>query len=507
MKYSKMKEVDFVEDRILCDGLKSKICSAEDAALLLKDGMTVAVSGFTLSSYPKAVPVALAKRVQAGEKIKLSLYSGASTGDELDGIWAENGILDHRMPYQTNRKVRAATNAGELCFSYIHLGVFPQNLMYGFYKKPDIAIVEAVGILENGGIIPANSVGIMPQAIKLADKVIVEINAENSMDYYGLHDVAMLKNPPNRGVIPIRHVRDRIGKPYIACPKKKIAAIVFTNQPDGHRKAIPITDTYTRMADHLLDFFDFEVKKGRLPENLLPLQSGVGTVSNAVLEGMRKSDFENLEFFTEVIQESVLNLIDDGKVAYASGTSVSPTPDGMIRFQKDVNRYKDYIVLRPQEISNHVELVRRLGVICINTPLEVDIYGNVNSTHQFASGIMNGIGGSGDFAHNGYYSIFATPSTAKDGAISTIVPMVSHVDHTEHDTTVFVTEHGYADLRGLSPKERAKEIIEKCAHPDYKDMLKDYFRRAYGSAKLQTPHLLNEALSWHQKFLDTGSMK
>lgn len=502
-----MKEVDVLEERILCNELKAKICSAEEAALLLKDGMTVAVSGFTLSSYPKAVPVALAKRVQNGESVKLSLYSGASTGDELDGIWADHGILDHRLPYQTNRKVRGATNRGELCFSDIHLGVFPQNLMYGFYKKPDIAIVEAVGITENGGIIPANSVGIMPQAIYLADKVIVEINEENSMDYYGLHDVAMLANPPHRDVIPIKNVRDRIGKPYIDCPKEKIAAIVFTNQPDGHRKAIPITENYTKMANHLMDFLESEVRFGRLPENLLPIQSGVGTVSNAVLEGMRNSNFENLEFFTEVIQESVLNLIDDGKVAYASGTAVSPTPEGMIRFQKDVNRYKDYVVLRPQEISNHVELVRRLGVICVNTPLEMDMYGNVNSTHQFASGIMNGIGGSGDFSHNGYYSIFATQSTAKDGAISTIVPMVSHVDHTEHDTTVFVTEHGYADLRGLSPKERAAVIIDKCADPAYKDMLKDYFRRACATERLHTPHLLAEALSWHQRFLETGSMK
>ena len=179
----------------------------------------------------------------------------------------------------------------------------------------------------------------------------------------------------------------------------------------------------------------------------------------------------------------------------------------MIRFQKNVNHYKDYVVLRPQEISNHVELVRRLGVIAINTPLEIDIYGNVNSTHQFACGIMNGIGGSGDFSHNGYYSIFATPSTAKDGSISCVVPMVSHVDHNEHDTTVFVTEFGYADLRGLSPRERAESIIEHCAHPDYKDMLKDYFLRACKVSKLQTPHLLMEAFSWHQRYLDTGSMK
>lgn len=496
------------DGRILCEELKSKICSAEEASCLITDGMTVAVSGFTLSSYPKAVPTALANRVAAeGEKFKVNLYSGASTGDELDGIWAENGMIDHRFPYQTNVKVRNATNRGELNFADIHLGVFPQNLMYGFYMKPDVAIVEAVGITKNGGIIPANSVGIIPQAVKLADKVIVEINTANSLDYYGMHDIYMPKNPPQRGVIPIRHVYDRIGTPYVPCPKKKIAAIVFTDLPDGHRKAVPLNDTYIKMADHLIEFLEFEVKKGRLPKNLFPLQSGVGAVGNAVMAGLAKSDFHDLEFFTEVIQESALDLIDAGRITYASATSVSPSPEGMARFQRDVKRYREHIVLRPQEISNHPELVRRLGVIAINTPIEGDIYGNINSTHVMGSAMMNGIGGSGDFARNAYISIFVTPSTAKDGKISAIVPMVSHVDHTEHDTMIFVTEYGFADLRGLSPKERAKVIIENCAHPDYRDGLRDYFKRACATSSQHTPHLLNEALSWHQRFLETGSMK
>lgn len=497
-----------MNERILCEELKSKICSAEEASQWITDGATVAVSGFTLSSYPKAVPMALAKRVEAaGETCKVNLYSGASTGDELDGIWAQQGMIDHRFPYQTNQKARAATNCGDFDFADIHLGVFPQNLMYGFYKKPDIAIVEAVGILENGGIVPANSVGIMPQAIKLADKVIVEINEANSLDYYGMHDIYMPKNPPRRGVIPLRRVDDRIGTAYIPCSKQKIAAIVFTNMQDGHRNAVPLKETDTKMAEHLIEFLEFEVKKGRIPKNLLPLQSGVGAVGNAVMAGLRKSGFEKMLFFTEVIQESTLDLIDDGKISYVSGTAVSPSPEGMTRFQQNVKHYREHIVLRPQEISNHPELIRRLGVIAINTPIEGDIYGNINSTHIMGSSVMNGIGGSGDFARNAYLSIFSTPSTAKDGKISAIVPMVSHVDHTEHDTMVFVTEYGFADLRGLSPKERAKVIIENCAHPDYRDGLRDYFKRACAKTRAQTPHLLNEALSWHQRYMETGSMK
>jgi succinyl-CoA:acetate CoA-transferase len=120
---------------------------------------------------------------------------------------------------------------------------------------------------------------------------------------------------------------------------------------------------------------------------------------------------------------------------------------------------------------------------------------------------MNGIGGSGDFARNAYLSIFMAPSLAKGGAISTIVPMVSHVDHTEHDVQVIVTDQGLADLRGLPPKKRAALIIERCVHPQYRDALRDYFQRAcQGAPGLHTPHLLNEALSWHSRFVASGHM-
>ncbi len=497
-----------MEDHLLCDALKHKICSPEEAAEIIQNGMTIAVSGFTLSSYPKEVPLALVERVKTtGETLKVNLYSGASTGVELDGAFAENGLIDHRFPFITNKTVRTSINSGDINFADIHLGKFPQDLMYGFFPKPDLAIVEAVGITEKGDIIPASSVGIMPQAIRLADKVIVEINTDYSMDFYGLHDIYMPKNPPHRGVIPIRHVGDRIGKPYISCGKNKIAAIVFTNREDSHRQMNREDDVYRQMTGHIMDFLQSEVEHGRLPKNLLPIQSGVGAVANAVLSGMTEAPFEHMEFFTEVVQEAVMDLIDVGKVSMVSGTAISPTPSGLVRLKKEINHYKKYMVLRPQEISNHTEVIRRLGVIAINTPIECDIYGNVNSTHVAGTSMMNGLGGSGDFARESYLSIFAAPSTAKGGLISTIVPMVSHVDHPEHDVKVIVTEWGVADLRGLTPKERAVRIIENCAHPDYRDMLRDYFERACKSGPLQTPHILNEALSWHQRYVDTGTMK
>ncbi|MED2560574.1 acetyl-CoA hydrolase/transferase C-terminal domain-containing protein, partial [Bacillus thuringiensis] len=137
--------------------------------------------------------------------------------------------------------------------------------------------------------------------------------------------------------------------------------------------------------------------------------------------------------------------------------------------------------------------------------LELDIYGNVNSTHVLGTKMMNGIGGSGDFARNARLAIFVTKSIAKGGNISSIVPFISHVDHTEHDVDVIVTEQGYADLRGLAPRERVELIIENCAHPMYREQLRAY----YEEAKIrggQTPHILEKAFSWHTNYAKNGTM-
>jgi len=148
----------------------------------------------------------------------------------------------------------------------------------------------------------------------------------------------------------------------------------------------------------------------------------------------------------------------------------------------------------------------RLGVIAINTAIEFDLYGNVNSTHIGGTKIMNGIGGSGDFARNSYLSIFVTQAASKDNKISHVLPMVSHHDHTEHDVDILVTDQGLADLRGLAPRERAQVIIDNCVHPDYKAELQSYFDRACARGG-HTPHLLEEAFSWHMRLAEQGSMK
>ena len=352
----------------------------------------------------------------------------------------------------------------------------------------------------------ARAFGFMTSVAILAEKVIVEINLSQPADLEGLHDIYIPSHRPVRMPIPVVSPESRIGLPFIPVPPEKIAAIVVTEKLDSSSTILPPDDETRGIAGHLSEFLYNETRKGRLTEQLQPLQAGIGTIANAVLHGLIDTPFHNLTMYSEVLQDSTFDLFDAGKLDFASGSSITLSEEKYKEVLPKLAEYKSKLILRPQEISNHPEVVRRLGIICINTALEMDIYGNVNSTHVGGTHMMNGIGGSGDFARNGYMSIFVTKATAKDGKVSSVVPMVSHVDHNEHDVDVLVTEFGLADLRGLAPRERAKLVIENCVHPDYREMLKDYYTRALVRGG-QTPHILEEAFSWHTRLRDTGSMK
>ena len=495
-------------NRVRNKELQAKIVTAEEAAAYIKPGMNVGTSGFTPSGYPKVVPLALAERMKK-DPFKINLWTGASTGQELDGALAEAHGIAFRMPYQTNKTLRAEINAGEVDYCDLHLSESAQLARYGYLGgKIDVAIVEACAITEEGNIIPTTSMGNTASYVQSADVVIVEVNVTQPLELEGMHDIYVPLDPPHRLPIPLVKVNDRIGTPYIPCTPDKIKFIVPCDIKDHTRPFGEIDENSKKMSHYFVEFLQQEIKAGRMPKNLLPLQSGVGNVANAVISGFVDSDLKDLSVYTEVIQDGMFDLIDAGKLSFASGTALSPSPEGLDRFYKNIKEYRKRIVLRPQEVANSPEVARRIGIIAMNTAIEADIYGNVNSTHIMGTKMMNGIGGSGDFARNAYLTTFFTASTAKNGLISSIVPMVSHVDHTEHDVDIIVTEQGLADLRGLSPKKRAKEVIEKCAHPDFKPMLQDYFERADAATKhAQTPHIIKEALSWHERFIETGTMK
>jgi len=498
--------------RIRNTALRAKLMPAEDAAALILPGSTIGMSGFTGSGYPKSVPMALARRIEAehaaGKPFKVSIWTGASTGPELDGALAKADGIEFRLPYNSDPVAREKINRGTMEYLDMHLSQVAPAAWQGFLGPLDTAVIEVSAIREDGGLVPSSSVGNNKTWLDRAQRVILEVNSWQSDALEGMHDIYYgTALPPHRVPIPLSRTDDRIGGPILHCDPAKIVAIVETEAPDRNAPFAGPDAISSAIAGHLLEFLQHEVKRGRLPAGLLPLQSGVGNIANAVMSGLQDSPFEAMTAFTEVIQDGMLDLLESGKLRVASATAFSLSPEAALKLNDRMAEFRGKIILRPQEISNHPELIRRLGCIAMNGLIEADIYGNVNSTQIMGSYIQNGIGGSGDFARNAFISIFMTPSIAKGGRISAIVPHASHVDHITQDVQVIVTERGLADLRGLSPKQRAKVIIENCAHPTYRDALADYFRRAViGSYGQQSPTLLNEALSWHQRYIETGSM-
>ena len=486
-----------------------KFITAEEAATYVKHDDNVGFSGFTPAGCPKVIPEAIARRAEQehkeGRPFKIGMFTGASTGDHLDGALARAEAVKFRTPYQSNKDMRTLLNAHGAEYFDMHLSELAQSLRYGFLGRVDVAIVEAVDVTEDGEIVPAEGVGILPTICRLADKILIELNRFHPKELRGIHDIYEPEDPPMRREIPVYKPSDRIGQPFVKVDPKKIVGVVETNrEPDGSKFA-PLDDVTLAIGRNVSDFLVGEMKAGRLPKSFLPLQSGVGNVANAVLGCMGENEaIPPFTVYTEVIQDAVIKLMDQGRVTFASGCSLSVSHEALREIYSRLDFFKDRLLLRPQEISNNPEVVRRLGVITINTALEADIFGNVNSTHVLGTKMMNGIGGSGDFTRSGYVSIFTTPSTAKDGKISSFVPMVSHMDHSEHSVKVIISEYGVADLRGKSPVQRAREIIERCAHPEYRPLLHAYLDRG---VKGHTPQSLDACFAFHRAFIETGDMR
>ena len=486
-----------------------KFITADEAAALVQHDDNVGFSGFTPAGCPKVVPGAIARRAEAehaaGRPFKIGMFTGASTGDRLDGALARAEAVKFRTPYQSNKDMRTGINAGANPYFDMHLSMVAQELRYGFLGKVDVAIVEAANVTEDGEIVPTCGVGILPTICRLADKIIVELNDKHPKEIRGMHDLAEPLDPPHRREIAIYSPSDRVGATCIKVDPAKIVGVVRTSEPNDEGGFAPLDEVTQAIGNNVAQFLVSEMEAGRLPKEFLPLQSGVGNVANAVLGALGDNEkIPAFNVYTEVIQDAVIALMKKGRVKFASGCSLSVTRPVIQDIYANLDFFKDKLLLRPQEYSNNPEVVRRLGIITINTALEADIFGNINSTHVNGTRMMNGIGGSGDFARNGYLSIFTTPSTAKEGKISAFVPMVSHLDHSEHSVKIIITEYGIADLRGKSPRQRAEEIIEKCVHPDYKPLLREYLELG---VKGQTPQDLACAFAFHQEVAASGDMR
>lgn len=486
--------------------------SAVEAASMIKNGENIALSGFTPAGVAKAVTKELAVIAQAehdaGREFHVGIFTGASTGQSTDGDMSNAHAIKYRAPYTTNPDFRKHVNAGEIAYNDLHLSHMAQELRYGFMGDVDWAILEVCDIEEGADTCKAYLTaagGISPTAARLAKHVILELNSFHSKGAKYLHDVYEPLDPPYREAIPILHVGDRIGKPYVEIDPKKIVGVVECNIPDEARSFKDSDPVTTQIGMNVAEFLVNDMHRGIIPKSFLPLQSGVGSTANAILGALgQDKNVPNFNIYTEVLQDSVVGMMLDGRVKDASACSLTVTNDCLKQVYDNMDYFKQHLTLRQSEISNSPEIIRRLGVIAINTAIECDIYGNANSTQISGTKMMNGIGGSGDFERNAYISIFTCSSVAKGGKISAIVPFVSHQDHSEHDVNVIATEQGVADLRGKSPMQRAELIIENCAHPDYKQLLWDYLKIAKGG---QTHHYLPAAFAMHDSLARKGDMR
>lgn len=488
--------------------------TAAEAAAMIDNDANVAFSGFTPNGIPKDIIREVRKRAEIlhaqGEPYKIGIITGASGCQSLEGDMAVAQAIKFRGPFSTNKDFRIHTNLGEIDYEDMHLGHVAERLRRGYYGEIDWAIIECSEIEEGADLCKAyltTAGGIVPTIVRLAKRIFIELNHFHSPKSKFLHDVYECEEYPNRQPIPLLSVGGRIGVNYVSIDPKKIVAVVETNTPEEARGFKDPDEALCTIGQNVVDFFISDMKKGHIPSCMFPIQSGVGTTGNAIFKaiGQCEGKLPQLEVFSEVVQDAVVNLIEKGLISQASCAAMTCTNECVQHVYDNMDFFSKHLTLRPSELANAPELIRRFGVIAMNTALECDLYGHENSSHVCGSALMNGIGGSCDYERNGSISIFYTPSVAKGGKISAIVPMCCHVDSTEHDVDVIITEQGIADLRGKGPVRRAWEVIENCAHPDYKPLLRDYMNHIAPMG--HEPQHMRAALAFHDTFLTKGDMR
>ncbi len=471
---------------------------AAAAAAEIDDDATVAVSGFGSVGDPKAVPAALAQAAAAEDRDpSLTIVSGGSVGAAIDTDLVEAGAVARRYPYQATTAARTAANDRSLAFADRGIAGLSDEVRFGRLVDPDVALVEAIAV-GDGWLVPSTSIGQTPAYVQAAEALIVEVNAAQPLGLARFHDVVRRDPPPDRAPLPIAHPGERVGGPEIRFDPGKLRAVVRTDARDDPYEFRDPTAVDERIADNLLAFLEREHERDPVVGAAPTLQFGVGSLGNALMGALADSALAGagLRYYGEVIQDGLLDLLDAGQLEAASATSLALSRTGQERLFTAAEAYAEDVVLRPSEVSNAPELVDRLGVVAVNSAVEVDLYGHVNSTHVEGSRLINGVGGSVDFNRNAHLTVVALPATAAGGDVSTVVPMATHVDHTEHDTDVIVTEHGVADLRGLTPVERAEAVIE-CADPAFRADLRAYLDRVGGGTG-HVPHDLETVFDWHR---------
>ena len=488
--------------------------TADEAAAHIQHGDILGIGGFGPAGSPKTLPPAIAARAikehAEGRPFKVDVITGASIGSSCDGALTQADAIDRRMPFSVNADLRKAFNSGRVRYTDLNLSDNATHIRQGMTGPITWGIIEAVEVQKICGKIrlyPTAGIGIAPTVCRLAEKgVFVELNEWHSQRLIGLHDIYEIENPWNRRTVGINSITDRIGKPYIEIDESRIVGVIRCNIPDEARTMLPGSEATDIIGQNVADFLVWNMNKGYIFRDKLIMQSGVGSGANAVLGALGQCpEGPNFSIYTEVLQEEPLRLILEERVNEASTGALTISTDKLTELTDNIQCFRDRLIIRPSEISNCPEIIARLGICSLNTAIEVDIYGHVNSTKICGSRMMNGVGGSCDYTCNAMLSTFTCTSTQKGGTISSIVPFCSHIDHTEHYVDAIVTEYGVADLRNKCATEKAEALIA-IAHPDYRPLLREYMEIARQQGG-HTPHIISAAFAMHDTYLRKGDMR
>lgn len=494
-----------LNEKIANPALRGRVMPAAEAASLVKNGMTVAMGGYTSCGYPKIISGELVARKQAGEDLAVNLITGSMVGPEIHEAMGEAGLISRFTPLMTSKALAKQANAGQVHYIEQQMNKMPRLMRGGAFGIIDVAVVEAIAITREGHIVPSNSGGAAPNFLHLAEKVIIELNTAQPEELAGLHDIYMCEPPPNAKPVPLLHAGHRIGTPHMTVDPNKIIGIVASDALDtvSENKG---KGTMHEITDNLLNFLEIESLRN-MNGVLFPIQTGFGNLTNAIVGALGASNFRDIEFFCGGVVADHLDLMEAGKTRAISTGSLQMGTKTIDLLRKKPELFREQVVIRSMDVANNGETIARLGVIALNSGIEVDIYGNVNASHIMGNRVVNGLGGGANFAQNSSLSIVLMPAVTKGGDVSSVVPMVSHHDITEHDVDIVITEYGVADLRGLDDIERARAVIANCADPSYRDMLVRYLKGAVKHYGGHHPVALDEALSWHSRLRDTGSMQ
>ncbi len=441
--------------------LGARLCSAQDAAALIPEGAVVAAGGYTAAGDPKAVLLALAERGRAGDIRGVELITAAQLSPQVEDALAGAGILTRRAPFTVSAEVRERANRGQLHYVEASMARMPRLFAAGGFGVPDVAVVEALGLDGEGRLIPTTSVGMTQLMCAMARSIIVEVNTAQPELLLGLHDV--YGGPAHAGTA-LRHPGQRVGRPYARIDLDRVAAVVFSHRPDEPTAPAAPTPVQRAVCENLLAWLDRAFPGKALP----PVQTGIGGLSGAVVEALKASRYENLAFFCGALQGGMVELLAQGKAAVLSGGSIVSDPETLALLRSLGGGLRDRLGRRSMEVCNGYAAVSGLGVLALNTGLEIDVFGNVNASHIGGARVVNGIGNGAAFAAAAGLSVMLLPSARQGGQLSCIVPAVGHVDVIHHDVDVVVSEFGVADLRGLDDGECARRIIERCAHPAHR---------------------------------------